>query len=231
MSELPIPSLATLERLSGWAGEQAAVFVSVLQNPRRFYLEKVEPSPDPIPGALKFFAFIVLVCFVILVPINAILFNINVLDVKLAISATMPFLVAVALFSSLIFLFGKLVGGKGTFRLTLAGMLYFSAFLPFIYLVDYIALTDPDFRAAMLARNMEYFGKDMALVPRIGSWIGFAVIVFLAVRMLPLVKVIHRIGFVRAAIVIALTGSVYELYEFFVWMPFFAQLVKTAGGS
>jgi hypothetical protein len=110
-------------------------------------------------------------------------------------------------------------------------MLYFSAFMPFLYIPDYIALIDTDYRAAFLARNMEYFSQHMALVPFIGSLIQMFIAIYLVVRLFPLVKVIHKVEFVRAAIIIFLTGSVYELYEYFVWIPFFAELVRTAEGS
>ncbi|MET4370224.1 hypothetical protein ACVW1A_007091 [Bradyrhizobium sp. LB1.3] len=58
MAELPIPDFSTLQKLFGWAGEQAQTFVRVLNSPAQYYRDQVETQSDPIPAAAKFFAFV-----------------------------------------------------------------------------------------------------------------------------------------------------------------------------
>src|SRR5215475_7818884 len=96
------PSFATLEKLYGWASEQATAFGSVLASPANYYRDTIIHLPDPLSQSIKFLAFVMLV-LVVMVPIDAVLWRVDVFEVRLLVSSTVLSVLAILLFSFTIF--------------------------------------------------------------------------------------------------------------------------------
>src|SRR4051812_49228948 len=127
MPDLPIPSFATFEKLSSWAKEQAIAFGLTLQSPSRYYSEVVVKLPEPLFPSLGFLAFVLAVCTLVTVPIDTIMWKVNVFDAAIFISNIVPLLLSILLFSTLVFWFGRLFGGRGEANYCIAGMFYSSS--------------------------------------------------------------------------------------------------------
>jgi len=61
-----------------------------------------------------------------------------------------------------------------------------------------------------------------------GSTLQLAALIWIVVKLVPLIKIVHEVGRLRALLIIAVAAVVDGLYEWFVWMPFFAEMVKSA---
>src|SRR5215471_2208716 len=129
MPELPLPSFATLEKLYGWASEQATAFGSVLASPANYYRDAIIHLPDPLSQSIKFLAFVILVLSVAVMPIDAVIWRVDVFDVKNLVSGTVLMLLAILLFSFNIFWAGRLLRGRGDLPHVLAAMFYSSALI------------------------------------------------------------------------------------------------------
>jgi hypothetical protein len=227
MADFPFPTFATLEKLYGWATEQATVFGLVLPNPAKYYTTEIAPLPHPLPSAIKFLAFVVLVASVFTMPIDAILWKINVFDLRLVISGTVLFLISVALFSFTVYWVGRLIGGRGDLPHSLAAMFHSAAFIPILMAPNYLTRLDPDFRTAMLTEDVASARLDSPLLV-LGALLEAAITIWIVVKVVPVIRVVHGVGGLRALAIMATAGALYMLYEWVVWLPFFAELLKTA---
>jgi hypothetical protein len=56
MAQLPLPNFETLSKLSGWASEQSAIFLSIITLGPKGYLVSARSSPsvDLLPKSVKF---------------------------------------------------------------------------------------------------------------------------------------------------------------------------------
>jgi Yip1 domain len=227
MAELPIPNFSTLEKLFGWAGEQAQTFVRVLHSPAQYYREEVETQSDPLPAAVKFFAFVMLVGWIVEIPLNSVMWNLPIFEPTASISVIVPSICNVIAFCFLIYWFGRLFGGKGQLRHSIAGLMFASALIPIVQLADYVPNLDPQYRKAVLAGNV----SAVSLPPSsglifFGLLLGIAVTIWTITKLVPLVSAIHSFGRIRAILVVVLVGLLHATLSVSIWQPFWAELVR-----
>jgi HAMP domain-containing protein len=145
---------------------------------------------------------------VVTTPINAALWKINIL--KLLLLTTVLLVVNILLF--LLFCFmtfwaARLLGATGDLPHTLAAMFYSSALMIVLVLTKYVTALDP-------ARTgpTGLFGLVLEL----------AAMIWIIVKLVPLIKTVHQVGRLRALLIIALAGVVEKSFEWLVATPLLA---------
>jgi len=196
-----------LEQLFSWAAEQATAFGFVLASPANYYRDTIIHLPDPLSQSIKFLAFVVLVLAVVTTPINAALWKINIL--KLLLFTTVLLVLNILLF--LLFCFmtfwaARLLGGTGDLPHTLAAMFYSSALMIVFLLTKYVTALDP-----ALTGPTGLFGLVLEL----------AAMIWIIVKLVPLIKTVHQVGRLRALLIIALAGVVEKSFDSLVATPLF----------
>jgi hypothetical protein len=231
VADLPLPTFATLEKLYDWAAEQATILVRVIEDPARYYIKSVRRLAEPLPQSLKFFAFVILVCSIVTVPIDTILWKINIFDFGVFVSGTILNVMTVVVFGISTHWIARMLGGRGEFRRTLAAMLYSSAFLPILMTTHFFTRLDPAFRAAILNRDFSNIWLFSSPAIFIGSLLEIIVLVWVIVKLVPLIRVVHSLPRFKALSTIVLAGVIENFYEWSVALPFFAEIVKAANKS
>jgi TIR domain/Yip1 domain len=204
-----VPSFSMLlEQLFNWAAEQATAFGFVLASPANYYRDTIVHLPDPLSQSIKFLAFVVLVLAVVTTPFNAALWNINIFDLKKLLLLTTVLLVLnillFLLFCFMTFWAARLLGGTGDLPHTLAAMFYSSALMIGLVLAKYVTGLDP-----ALTGPIGLFGSVLEL----------AAIIWIIVKLVPLIKTVHQLGRLRALLIIALAGVVEKSFEWLVAKP------------
>jgi hypothetical protein len=204
-----VPSFSMLlEQLFSWAAEQATAFGFVFASPANYYRDTIIHLPDPLSQSIKFLAFVVLVLAVVTTPINAALWKINIL--KLLLLTTVLLVVNILLF--LLFCFmtfwaARLLGATGDLPHTLAAMFYSSALMIVLVLTKYVTALDP-----ARTGTTGLFGLVLEL----------AAMIWIIVKLVPLIKTVHQVGRLRALLIIALAGVVEKSFEWLVATPLLA---------
>jgi len=229
MMEIPLPSFETFTRVLGWFSEQAQVWLKIVSNPNSFLSEIDLSSPATFGSSVKFLFFVIATILIIQIPIDKLMWHINPFDATAEICDVVLILIAITIFSFAVYVFGKGLGGKGSAYSTLGSMFYATAFLPFLYLLHYIDRIDPAFREAILTGKI----YDASVVSELNisrivvvSLIQLPVIIYIFAKLAEIVKFLHRFGSFRAFLVVGLAGIAEQAYEYFIWLPLFAEIVK-----
>jgi hypothetical protein len=226
MAEIPLPSLETIGKISGWVTEQANIWLQVVKSPKEF-VSKIDLTSQSEFGKSVQFLFFVLVCVIILeLPIDALRLHLHVFDATTQICNFIVMAIEALLFSSTIYLFGRAILGKGRYRNTLIAMFYSAALYPIAVFPFYLAST---WDSEHLASGSALFSPDPNPVRALlfASAVLF-IYVYLTVKLIPVIKHVHSFGAIRALFALGLTGVVVGFYEYLVAIPFVAELVKEA---
>ncbi|MET4370223.1 hypothetical protein ABIA99_002911 [Bradyrhizobium sp. LB12.1] len=146
-------------------------------------------------------------------------------DAATAFSVIVPDICGVLVFTLLVFWCAALFRGKGQLRYHFAGLIFSSAFLPILQVADYVPNLDPEIRNLVLSGSP-------AMVPSVFG--AFAMVmqlfvyVWIVAKIVPLVSAIHSFGRIRALLAVLIGGALSQVVAWFVFMPFFAELVKRA---
>lgn len=97
-----------------------------------------------------------------------------------------------------------------------------------VVLTKFVATLDPAVRELILTRDLsQYVVVPMSPIEIFGSILVLAAVILIVVKLVPLIKMVHEVGRLRALLIIAVAGVVDELYGWFVCMPFVAEMVKS----
>src|SRR6266566_4945081 len=107
-------------------------------------------------------------------------------------------------------------------------MFYSSAFVPIALITHYLTRIDPANRKAILTGDANDLTVLNSPLVFIGSLAFIAVSIWIIVKLIRLIKVVYGVGRFRSLIVIGIAAGVEQLYERFVWLPFFVELMKSA---
>ena len=118
--------------------------------------------------------------------------------------------IATVVFGSAIWLFGRALGGKGQYRNTLIATFYSTALFLFIGIIAIYVIGDDTLRVASGSGGLDQIKDPVKLA--ITAVVTLIFIGFLTVKLLPLVKIIHSIGTIKALVVLGLTFAVRALY-------------------
>jgi hypothetical protein len=235
--EMPLPSFETLTKVSGWIGEQATTWLMIVRSPLTFLSGTDINSTAVFGRSIGFVAFILVVTEIISLPIDALMWHFNVLEVTYQLSNFVLSALSISIFSFAVLFFGRMLRGKGEAVAVITSMFYAAAFYPFVNLAgNYITVPASDFQKyvmQVLARgfsqaDMSGISYSGAVAFTITSWIQILIVCWLIAKLVPIVKFVHKIGAGRAFIVIALAGCIEQVYEVFIWVPLIMGLAKNA---
>jgi hypothetical protein len=226
-----LPSFETLTKLSGWATRQAAIFPRIWANPTSFFDEVSTLEGDPLPASISFFAFVIVVCFVINLPIDVAMWKVNPFSAPFVISDTVLTVLAVVLFCLGIYVGGRVLGGKANLRETMAAMLFASAFMPLVELTKYLSRLDAGYRTALM--NVRFDDPSVFFSPMIllASVVQTVLLVYIVVKLVPLVKRIQSFGSIRAVTTICVAGFIHQAYTFLVDIPIGREMLASANNG
>ena len=221
MPDLQLPSFSTFEKLYGWFTEQMAIFVRVLGSQSNYYSESVATTDNPTLPSISFFAFVILLLFIVNGPIDTALWKVPIFDASIALSTFVPLIFAVILFILLVYWSAKFLGGKGDLRHSFAGLIYSSAFMPFLYATHLITQLDPEYRKVILnGKFTADMFQNVSPLSMIGSVLEVACLIWIIAKLVPLIRIIHSLSTFKAFIAVAFGGIGEQLYEYFVGCRF-----------
>jgi hypothetical protein len=201
----PLPSLETIAKASGWLSRQANIWLQVVRSPKDFVATIDTTSPTELGKSVQFLFFVLVCTMVLEMPLDALTLHLHVFDPATQIINLFLMACDVVVFSSGIYLFARLMLGKGQYRGTLTAMFYAGALYPFYSLTMYF-----------------YFLAGLGLI---GSVVLLAVLTYICVKLAPLVKSIHSIGIIRALIALGLAAAVVVYFESVVSIPLTRELI------
>jgi hypothetical protein len=230
-----LPNFETLTKLSGWAVRQAAVFPRIWESPKSYFDEVSTLQGDPLPASISFFAFVVVVSSVITIPLDVSILKVNPFSANEIISSTVLFVLQVLVFSLGVYIGGRVLGGKADLRETMAAMLFASAFMPLVELTKYLTRLDDGYRGGIYEgfnglsdlRDRLLF-SPLALT---GIVLETIVLVYIFVKLVPLVKGLQSFGSIRALTTICIAGLIHQLYTFFVAIPIIRGMYASASNG
>ena len=220
MAEIPLPSLETLSKISGWFGEQAKTWLAIVRNPVVFLSELDLASQDVLASSLKFFFCVLLATHIIHIPLFSILYHLDAFDAATAISLFFVFALQVVLFGYCIYAFGRLLRGNGTLMATFISTFYISAFLPIMILASVpAAVQEVVYRNAFhvdpLFDNNGYLKPSPTYLLLLAVWL--AAQIYVVIKIVPVVKYVHKFDTFRA---LAVLGGACLVYFAYLWLVF-----------
>jgi hypothetical protein len=108
VAEIQLPGLETIEKLWNWASNQGSIFPDVWANPRS-YFEKFEQNENPLPAAISFFCFVLLLQIIIEFPIAIAVLNYNPLEVSTVIKLITTAVLQAGVFSFAMFILARML--------------------------------------------------------------------------------------------------------------------------
>src|SRR5262249_11822268 len=147
------------------------------------------------------------------------------------ITGSISYMVGAVLFGSAVWLFGKVLNGKGRYRIVFVAMLYSSAFVFLDIILAYAFLAHGDFdKQALLSALSGSPEKNVRVyntIDYIGSFVGSIVICYVYIKLVPLVAFVHSVGAIRASLVLACAYAANVFYLWFVEGPFLIDVLKS----
>ncbi|MQW13104.1 hypothetical protein GHK51_22825 [Sinorhizobium meliloti] len=113
MSNLPFPGFDTLQKVQVWAAKQSGTFLKILGNGPVAFLEQLQGLPDEkLAEAVKLFAFILLICWLITVPLDYAIWHLDVTDVGVVLTGIIMSLIYTLVFCACLHLIARLLMSK-----------------------------------------------------------------------------------------------------------------------
>lgn len=212
MAEIPLPSLETLARLSGWLKQQANTWLDVVTSPKDFVSSIDLNSPEELGKSLQFLVFVI-IC-------------VHVFDATTQITDVIVEAIEAVVFGSAVWFFGKMLRGKGQYRSVLIAMFYATAFTLFFTMGNYAGGYDKqDFLSG------SFFSTNPNSDPvrdTITAILAIIIIAYATVKLVPLIKYVHAVGAIRAFMILSFAFAVDIWYGHLIADQFTAQLIRTA---
>lgn len=231
MAEIPLPSLETLGKISGWVTQQATTWLQVVNNPKDFASKIDLTSPAELGRSVQFLVFVVLCTLVLGTPIDALRLHFHVFDATTQICQLLFMALQIVIFSFSIYLFGKLIRGKGECRSTLTAMFYSAALYPLGLVANYLmpdTWTNGIESGSLASVIFSAFYAPFQSLMRDGILltVGVVIIAYIVSKLVPLIRFLHPFGTIRALLVIWLASLIDAYYTLYVVMPLVPDLVK-----
>ena len=212
-------------KVSGWLNQQAIILFHVIKSPKDF-VSSIDLASSNEFGKSVQFLFFVMICYqILLIPLNVLETHVHTFNVTTQLTGLILNAIATVVFGSAIWLFGRALGGKGQYRNTLIATFYSTALFLFIGIIAVYVIGDDTLRVAS-AGSLDQIKDPVKLA--IAVVVTLVFIGFLTVKLLPLVKIIHSIGTIKALVVLGLTFAVRALYLNYVAARFADELIKEA---
>jgi len=227
LADVPQPSVETPTEISGWVQRQAAIWFSVLKDPKEFLARTDIDSQQALSKSIQFLVFIVVLSTVINWPHDLFIGHLSIFSPTYYLIQTVLLVLEMLVFSFVVHFSAKAMGGKGSVSRTMTSMFYAAGFYPIWSLLGYFDILDPATKEAWLRGNIDW-QKDMPA----SAWVAlFAVTLpvtaYIATKLVSVIKFVFSFGTIRAAVALAVAGIVDATYQFYLQMPMFAEMVKS----
>ena len=218
--------LGMIGKVSGWLNQQAIIVFHVIKSPKDF-VSSIDLASSSEFGKSVQFLFFVMICYqILLIPLTVLETHVHPFNVTTQLTGLILNAIATVVFGSAIWLFGRALGGKGQYRSTLIATFYSTALFLFIGIITIYVIGDDTLRVASGSGGLDQIKDPVKLA--ITAVVTLIFIGFLTVKLLPLVKIIHSIGTIKALLVLGLTFAVRALYLNYVGARFADELIKEA---
>jgi hypothetical protein len=226
MAEIPLPSLETLAKLSGWLKQQANNWLDVVTSPKDFVSDIDLDSPAELGKSLQFLTFVIICDQILELPLYALDLQLRVFDPTTQITNVIVEAIEAVVFGSAVWFFGRILRGKGQYRSTLIAVFYATAFTLFFTMGNYAGGYDKqDFLSgSFLSSNP----NSDPVRDTITAILAIIIIAYATVKLVPLIKYVHAVGAIRAFTILGLAFAVDIWYGHLVADQFTAQLIRTA---
>lgn len=206
--EIPFPSKAFFQLLAKWLKENLRLWLMVLHNPSAAVVPPDSDKMVAMSSAFSFLAFVYLIVLVIVLPEMTIFYGINVKDPLVILVDFISVILLMVFLGALLFFFGRVLGGKGSFFRVFVSAIYLVAFWPIVQMTDYLIVANDSIREYYVS-GKEIQAADMSIADAVimGGTVVLLLVfgLFLVIKTVPMVKELHSIGTFRAAIVTVLT--------------------------
>jgi hypothetical protein len=230
MSNISLPGFDTLQKLQGYAACQSAIYLRILSDGPKAFLTQLEGSPDEkLAQATKFLAFVILISALITVPLDYAIWRVDVTEVGVVASGLLLSAITILLFCLTLHGAARIFGSKTSLKLSLTALFFSSVYLPLIELTKYIERLDPADRDFILNGRLDFseFGPLMFIAGAIQT----VLLIYIVLKLLGVVEIVHVFGIFRAIGVILIAGLVHALFTYSVASPLWAAIVTRGTSS
>jgi hypothetical protein len=233
MSNLPFPGFSTLQELRGWASTQAGILLTILADGPAAFLAQLQGPPDvKLAEAVKFFAFIFLLCVIITLPLDYTIWRLDVTDVGSTLSGAILNLIGIILFCVCLHLIARLFRSESEFKSGLTALFFSTAYLPLLVATKYIEGADPagqQFSLGKLQNDViiETITSHPILI--IAVTVQAALIFYMIYKLVGVVKYTYEFGAIKALTTIIVAGGIHSLIVSYILRPYFIAIVGTGG--
>ena len=229
MAEIQLPGLETIVTLWSWATSQGSIFPEVWADPRSYFETFKQRGQNPLPTAISFFSFIVLLQAIIEFPLAMVVLKYDPLQISTIIILIITAVLQAGVFSFAMFILARVLGSKASLGDTLASMLFATVYTPLLSVRSYVAFIDPNF-----VRNFATGDKLIENLPLDGFVIANILItasiyIYITCKIIPLVKAVHRFGLARAITSFGAAAITWLIFISVVMRPIAKQLIQTGG--
>ena len=221
-----------IERHAHRIADFFALWVVILRDPLAFVQTKDVDSDAEIGRSFLFLLCVSLFVMVILIPVDVFYKRIDLSNHFKAISLFLGYVINPVVFAVLLYLISKVFLGKNRFGTTLVALFYGSAYLPVVFITQYVTRAGPETTRFILElenKTAEIFdamhagtlAQDQGPIEAVLSHfpptiivyavIEFAALVFILYRLAPVVAWIMQTSKTRAVLVFALTGIAHSV--------------------
>ncbi|WP_020586357.1 hypothetical protein [Desulfobacter curvatus] len=204
--EIPFPSKEFFVFVANWMKKNLHLWLMVLQNPCSSVVQPDSDLTEAACSALSFLLFVYVIVLVIVLPEFVLFYGIDVKNPMVILIDCISVILFMIFFGSLLFLFGKVVGGKGNFLTVFISSIYLVAFWPIIQMTDYLIVPNNNFRESVMS------GKELQLTDSGDAFFVLMVFlllliigIYLVIKTVPIVRQVHKVGTIRATVVSVLT--------------------------
>jgi TIR domain len=203
LADIPQPSLATPTKISWWVQRQAAIWFSVLKNPREFVAGTDIDSQQALGNSIQFLFFIVVCSIVIKWPRDLFIGHLSIFNPTYYFMQTVLLFLQMLIFSFAVHFSAKAMGGRGSVSRTMTSMFYAAGLFPIFVLLGYVELLDPATKEHWLRGKTDWerelpFSAVVALIAVI-----FPIPAYIAIKLVSVIKFVFSFGTIRAAIALA----------------------------
>jgi len=143
--EIPFPPKEFFSFIASWLKQNLRVWLMILRNPSSAVVQPDSDLTEAVSSALSFLLFVYFIVFVIVLPEFVLFYGIDVKNPLVILIDFISVLLFMAFLGSLLFFFGRVVGGKGNFLRVFVSSIYLVAFWPILQMTDYLVVSNDNF--------------------------------------------------------------------------------------
>jgi hypothetical protein len=184
------------------------------------------PPDKRLVEAIKFFAFILLICGLITLPIEYAIWHLDVTDTGVVLSSWIMYLAGVLFFCASLHITARVLGSTTDLRSGLTAMFFSTAYLPFLEASKYLDRTDPLAREIVLGRELDITLLATRPLLIVSVIVQLALISYVVYKLAEVVKITYSFGGLRAVITIFMAGITYVVSGFVIFIPIWTAILE-----